>query len=541
MINGAAAQRWLRHFDEYTAMKTRPRWINSISSALLLVGMATAWMIFAPMQFGGLVAYVIVNGNSMQPLYQQGDLVIVHKAVDYQVGDIVTYRNPDIGPVIHRIVGQQDDQFILKGDHNTWTDSFLPAPADIIGKAWIQLRGVGKVFGYIRNPWILSIAVACIGALFLFTVIPAQTKKRPRRRRQAGKGTIFTMKSVFEKWDDWLFVLAVLAIAAVALAVAGFTHPINRTLLKDIHYEQQGVFSYSAVEGANPGVYDTSGLQTGEPVFHQLINKVNFQFDYQITSDNPINAQGTVRLIARLSSEDGWQKTLELQPVMPFTGAKISVSGSMNLDAIQAIFDNLEAQTGIQRQSYTVYIVSQVTLKGSIGGQTINENFVPQIQFQIDPLEMQMVQLDPTAPNPLYPSTNGLLKQPYTEPNGLSFLGVQIHVMAIRWVSIILLVLALGGLAALATFAYRTVREEGEPARIQRKYGTLLVSVNKGLPGRDEQVKDVVTMGDLAKLADKDGRLILHAVKGRNHVYFVQDAEIVYRYTATEADPEDIS
>jgi hypothetical protein len=112
--------------------------------------------------------------------------------------------------------------------------------------------------------------------------------------------------------------------------------------------------------------------------------------------------------------------------------------------------------------------------------------------------------------------------------------------MAIRWVSIIFLMLALGGLAALATFAYRSVREEGEPASIQRKYGALLVSVNKGLPGRDDQVKDVATMDDLAKLADRDGRLILHAVKGRNHVYFVQDAEIVYRYTASQAGPEEI-
>jgi len=539
-MNGAAVQRWLRHFDSYTAMKTCLRWIKPVSTALLLVGMATAWMVFAPMQFGGLVAYVIVNGNSMQPLYQQGDLVIVHRADDYQVGDIVTYRHPDIGPVIHRIIGQQGDLFILKGDHNTWTDSFLPAPADIIGKAWIQLRGVGNVFGFIRNPWILSILVAGIGAIFLFTVIPAQTQKSPRHRRQAGKGLLFPMKTIIEKWDDWLFVLAVLAIAALALAVAGFTHPVNRTLSKDIHYQQQGVFSYSALAGTNSNVYDSTGLQTGEPVFHQLINKVNFQFDYQITSDYPINAQGTVRMIARLSSEDGWQKNLELQPVMPFNGSKISVSGTVNLDAIQAILDNLEAQTGIQRQSYTVSIVPQVTLKGSIGGQTITETFAPQLQFQINPLEMQMIQPDPTGPNPLYPSTNGLLKQPYTEPNTLSFLGVQIHVLAVRWVSIILLVLAVGGLAGLATFMHRTVREEGEPARIQRKYGPLLVSVNKGLPGRDEQVKDVGTMDDLAKLADKDGRLILHAVKGRNHIYFVQDAEIVYRYTASEADPEEI-
>ena len=538
MIKGAAAHRWLRPFDNHETVKTRPRWINTVTSAFLLVGMATAWIIFAPLQFGGQVGYVIVNGNSMEPLYQQGDLVIVHRATEYQVGDIVTYHHPDIGPVIHRIIGQEGDHYLLKGDHNTWIDSFLPTRVDIIGKAWIHLSGIGKVFGYLRSPWILSILVACTGAVFLFTIIPTPNGTRPRRNRQARKGRQPHMKIFLKKWDDWLFVLAAVAVAAVALAVAAFTHPLTRTLLKDIHYEQRGVFSYSAPQANNLNVYGMTGLKTGEPVFHQLINKVSFQFDYQIVSDSPINAQGTVRLIAQLSSMDGWQQTFELQPAMPFTGSSISVSGIVNLDTIQSILDNLQAQTGIERQNYTVYIAPQVSLKGTIGSQTITEDFTPQLQFQIDPFEMQLIRPDPTGPNPLYPITDGLLKWPYTEPNMLSLLGLQLQVLAARWISIVVLVLALGGLAALAIPTYRIIHTEGEPARIQRKYGSYLVGVSKGLPGRDEQVKDVGSIDDLARLADKAGCSILHSVKGQNHIYFVQDADIVYRYTATEADKE---
>jgi signal peptidase I len=302
MIKGAAAYPWLRPFDSNEAMKTPHSWINTVSSALLLVGMATAWIIFAPMQFGGQVAYVIVNGNSMEPLYQPGDLVIVHRATGYQVGDIVTYHHPDIGPVIHRIIGQQGDLFLLKGDHNTWTDSFLPTQADIIGKAWIHLSGVGKVFGYLRIPWILSILVACIGAVFLFTVLPTSSGTRARRNRQARKGRQPPMKTFLEKWDDYLFVLAVIAVAAGVLCVAAFTHPLTLTLLRDIHYEQKGAFSYSAPGSDKLNVYDPTGLQTGEPVFHQLISKVNFQFNYQIVSDDTINAQGTLRTSRRSSN-----------------------------------------------------------------------------------------------------------------------------------------------------------------------------------------------------------------------------------------------
>jgi hypothetical protein len=335
-----------------------------------------------------------------------------------------------------------------------------------------------------------------------------------------------------------LFVLAAIAVAAAVLSLAAFTHPVTLTLLRDIHYEQKGSFSYSAPGSDKLNVYDPTGLQTGEPVFHQLISKVYFQFDYQIVSDNSLQTQGTARLIAQLSATDGWQQIVELQPATPFTGSTASVSGIVNLDALQAIFDNLETQTGIQQQNYTINIVPQIALNGTIGNQAITENFAPQLQFQMDPLEMQLVRPDPTGPDPLVPTTEGLIKQPYTEPNTLSLLGLHLQVLAIRWISLVVFVLALGGLIALAVLAYRKMNTEEEPARIQRKYGKGLVSVSKGAPGRDEHVEDVATMDDLARLAEKDGRSILHAVKGKTHIFYMQDGDIVYRYMVTEVGKE---
>jgi signal peptidase I len=541
MIRDAAADRRLRPFDNLGMMITRSHLINTLFSAVLFVGMAIAWIIFAPIQFGGQVAYVIVNGNSMQPLYLQGDLVIVHRAAEYQVGDIVTYHHPDIGPVIHRIIGQQADQYILKGDHNTWTDSFLPKKTDIIGKAWIHLPSVGKVFGFLRIPWVLSIFVGAIGAVFLFTIIPSPDEKRPQHGRRARKDQRPPMKTILEKRDDWLFVLAALAIAALALAVAAFTHPITRTLMKDIQYQQKGQFSYSAPHSDKLSIYAPAGLQTGEPVFHQLIHSFNVQFDYQILSDTPITSQGTVRLIAELNAMDGWHQILELQPSIPFTGSKVSVSGIVNLDAIQATLDDLQLQTGVQRQDYTVLIVPQISINGTIGSQAISENFAPQLQFQVDPLEMQMIRPDPSGPNPIFPATNELLKSPYSEPNTLSILGLKLQVLSARWISIIVLVLALGALASLVVLIYRQMQAEGEPARIQRKYASLLVNVSKGPPARDANVRDVETMEDLTRLAEKANLPILHAVKGLDNIYFLQDSEITYRYTITEEDSEKTS
>jgi len=48
---------------------------------------------------------VIVNGNSMEPLFHKGDLVVLRTANEYIAGDIVAYNNPGIGNVFHLKAG----------------------------------------------------------------------------------------------------------------------------------------------------------------------------------------------------------------------------------------------------------------------------------------------------------------------------------------------------------------------------------------------------------------------------------------------------
>ena len=57
--------------------------------------MVAIWVSLAPVQVGGQATYVIVAGQSMEPNLHYGDLVIVHRASRYQVGDVVVYQNAD--------------------------------------------------------------------------------------------------------------------------------------------------------------------------------------------------------------------------------------------------------------------------------------------------------------------------------------------------------------------------------------------------------------------------------------------------------------
>jgi signal peptidase I len=160
------------------------RWSLAFFSGCLLVLLAAVWDNFAPLPLGGMAAYVIINGNSMEPGFHLGDLVIVRPAQSYTVGDEVSYWDADLGRyVFHRIVGQDLERYILKGDHNPWIDSYHPTNAEVVGKLWIHLPGIGKVIQWLRTPVILAVIAGVSGAVAMVVLLVQPNKKKARKNR----------------------------------------------------------------------------------------------------------------------------------------------------------------------------------------------------------------------------------------------------------------------------------------------------------------------------------------------------------------------
>src|SRR5215216_6941816 len=112
---------------------------------MLFAALVAIWIAFAPTLIGGRASYILVNGNSMEPGFHRGDLVIIQTASIYNVGDIVTYRNGELNAfVIHRIIGIEQDHYIFKGDNNSWIDTYRASHDELIGKLWIHVPKLGK-------------------------------------------------------------------------------------------------------------------------------------------------------------------------------------------------------------------------------------------------------------------------------------------------------------------------------------------------------------------------------------------------------------
>ncbi len=116
----------------------RPKNLGLIAEIIV----ATLIFVMLILNLTGSIMFAVVEGKSMEPLLQTGDLVLVVKVSpsDIHVGDVVVYKRPGGELVIHRVlkidkVGNEYMYFI-KGDNNPLPDGDIPY-------SWI----LGKVAG----------------------------------------------------------------------------------------------------------------------------------------------------------------------------------------------------------------------------------------------------------------------------------------------------------------------------------------------------------------------------------------------------------
>ncbi len=521
---------------------------------------------------------MIINGISMEPGYHRGDLVITRTAESYHVGDIVTYRQPDIGPVIHRIVEQKDDQFVLQGDNNSWLDSYHPTESEIIGKAFIHIPSMGKLFEWMRSPMGLAVMVIVVGGMGLMTFETAREEdKQPhqeawRIRWRRALAAVHKQGNVFpggsgspggssspggdggppgraaapgKNAQGVINLLVVAMLMSLLLGGFAFTRSTSSIVSEDLAYEHEGEFKYSAVVPA--GVYDTTKVRTGEPVFMQLTKNVQVQFHYQFTTEVPTDSvEGTHRLVAQVSDTNGWKRKTILQPDTRFTGDGFTVHADLDLSPIRKDIKQLEMQTGYSNNRYTVSVVPEVSTGGALAGKELDDEFSPRLDFWMDKTQLQLQNPNAAAASgnaseekegadQLEPSESGSVEIPKTVANSISILGIKVGVGTARLLSLLGLALCVGGLVWFGLPMLRA-RKAAEPARIRSQYGDLLVSMNGGDLDSGGRVIEVAAFEDLVKIAEKSGQSILHQTSDGSEHYYVQDIGVSYHYWAPDQE-----
>lgn len=151
-------------------MRRSLRLVVELVSALLGLGLLAV----VTLTLTGSMAWAVIAGVSMQPTFAAGDVAVVRPAADYQVGDVVAARNPDLNGkiVLHRVVDRIDGRLVTRGDNNDWVDSHRPRSEDVIGTVWLHLPGLGRVLALLFRPEVTAAIV------FLGTVLVLGTDAR---------------------------------------------------------------------------------------------------------------------------------------------------------------------------------------------------------------------------------------------------------------------------------------------------------------------------------------------------------------------------
>lgn len=146
-----------------------------------------------------------VRSNSMYPLYERGDLLLLSPVSDkdqFQIGDIIIFRTDtgvlaNQGWIAHRIIGGNNiEGFITKGDANDYTDQDHNSPA--IKPEWISNKVITfsgqplkiPLLGYLpllteqyqKNPYVLPAITVILAAIIGISEL-TENKKKTRRKK----------------------------------------------------------------------------------------------------------------------------------------------------------------------------------------------------------------------------------------------------------------------------------------------------------------------------------------------------------------------
>jgi signal peptidase I len=536
-------------------MAAYKRFFPNLQSAFSLVVMITVWIAFAPTQVGGMAAYIIVIGNSMEPKFHIGDLIIAHRELTYQVGDAIVYQNPQLKSfVFHRVIATGSGHYTLKGDNNSWVDTYQPAQEEVVGKLWLHIPRGGLAIQKIRSPFAMALIAGVVGAIFATSLFANKARGNNRmnsksmrewftsirQKIQYGVKTTDNPKpqkssniSHAEVFEGLFFVLGLIAFSALVLGIIAFSRPASRIRQDDRNYEHLGFFSYSA--SAPQGVYDTDTIKSGDPIFMKLTCAVDINFQYTLVAAQAKDIAGTYQLTAIISEPiSGWQRHIPLQTEASFSGTAFGTTAKLDLCGIESLTQSLEANTDVHAGSYTLVVTPNVKLNGEIAGRLLESTFKPALTFRTDHIQSYLVRGEEQE-NPLVFAETGFLRKEFAEANTMHLFGREFAIPALQLTALVGLIGSLFGLILLG-LRLQNLSQVNKDKFFQIKYTAMMIDIEDADVIESSSLIDVLSMDALAKLAERFNTMILHAEHRGLHAYYVQAGGITYQFRMETSD-----
>jgi len=501
---------------------------------------------FRPLALGGPATYIIVSGVSMEPTFHSGDLVILHRQAEYQIGDVVAYTVKGAGNVIHRIVGGDRNGYITRGDNKNGADPWTPAAEQVLGRQFLHLPKAGLVILQLRQPHYLA-ALVLLAGLSVWEDDHPRSRRRDCRRKamttaqndpRAIPRTKEAARPAVEalappNWAGPLLYLALL-LAALALALGFFAFRAPLAVSEEqevLKLEHQMRFDYT-VRTARSELYPQGQVVPAggesQSVFTRLVDSILVTYSYQLAGlqagDLTVELTPTLRVL----SGDQVLHTRPLGDPLVYQGDELTGQVELDLDEIQAWVAGLEELAGYSLNSYVLEVVPEVRVQGSAAGQEASGDFAPAFSLRVNQTQI-------TLDGELERAESRSVTQTATRANRLSLAGLSMPVQQARSLSL------WGGIPALviaAVCAGMLYLGWGlsQTGKLLARYRGKVVTVT-AVEDAAGPVIHVAGMAELARLAEKEGALILHQAQGDGrHLFFLPAGVATYVYSPGDGE-----
>lgn len=489
------------------------RWAGIIGTVVLMV---PAWAFLAPAPLGG-TTYSVVAGSSMEPHLKDGALV-VSRVSRYEVGDVVAYRSDTAGSrlLMHRIVDASGARFTLKGDANDWLDADRPTEAEIVGKLWFSVPAIGSL---LAGPWPLMLAISLLASALI------GAGRRIRRRRTKDDGASSSTATHDEPIRaDRVTVAVTMGSVAALLLIGAWTFVTPANASRQLDYSHTGTFSYGA-SVPESAAYPDGELTTGEPVFLRLVDGLDVRFEHGLRSSALADIGGAITLSATIRDEASrWQHTIELGSPVRIGSPDSTATARLDVRALRAFIERFEASTGLKPAHYGLSLDATVGIVGSLDGAALSTRFTASFPMILNEGTLQP-SVTPQGSGPTAgtaSNASGSLRVP--GPRSLTPVFGLARTPLRAGVGAGVIAFLIMGLPSAMRLLRTRVRP---PRRVER----LVVEAHTepAAPWRTSAVT-VASMEDLAWIAERGNRPILHEFRGTFETFEVRDGDVVYRF-----------
>ena len=531
--------------------------------ALLLLGavaVAGLWSVrLRPATLGGSVSYIVVHGSSMEPTYDDGDLVVVRRDSEYESGDVIAFRAgghfEDPTRIIHRIVGGEPTSgFVTQGDNRDRTDPWSPTTEDIIGRTVLHIPMAGDISGMLTKPQ----TFAALGGTAV--LVGGAKRRRRRRRTRNGQPVRRPIMSRVQRVTSesapgprrlavtgggrftqprWAFVGLVVA-ALLALPVLALTWSALRSPDATERTETIGSVDYgigldyrftgppSAVypDGAVEGVRNAAGAVAADgPLYSRLLDRLDVTVAFRAAEEGADRLTSTYALEAAVETPGGWRTELATVESSRFDGSATETV-SVDLPAVARQVASVAALTGVGGDAYTITVSPTLDIEAVAGSNTVAELTAAPMTFEVEGNIISAKAVET--------SDSQQLTRTVSEPAMYTAGPVEMETQPARAALSGLALVLVAGIVWFASVLFGGVGL-GEPAKIAARYRSQMidVAVATAPPG---PVVMVGGIDELARIARVEQTVILHEDLGDGaHRYRVFLGSVTYEY---EVAPE---